>query len=302
MAGPKVAVVVPVYNKLPLTVRFLESFAAVTYPDYEIVIVDDGSSDGTAEHVRRHFPHVRVLPGTGDLWWSGGTNRGVRYALRRDFRYVLTINNDTLVRPDFLGHLVETAEANPGSLVGSRIQFMDDPTRVWSVGGFAQWGPGCNLNLCEHSAREDELLARRTSPARVELLTGCGALVPVECYRKVGLYDERMCPQYHGDAEYTLRAARHGWRILVDLRAVVYNDVPNTCLVKDLRQKRSPWYWRPVLALHLRYCPPRHRLKSLLRQYAEVLIDQWYPAAPDDKDPPITRVRKRVRRLLGRAA
>jgi cellulose synthase/poly-beta-1,6-N-acetylglucosamine synthase-like glycosyltransferase len=226
----------------------------------------------------------------------------VRWALQQGLDYVLTINNDTLVQPDFLGHLVETAEAHPHSVVGSRIHFMDDPGKVWSVGGFTSWGPGFILNLCEHSAREEDLLARRTTPARVQLLTGCGTLVRADCYRKIGLYDERMCPHYHADSEFTLRAARHGWRILVDLRAVVYNDVPNTCTVKSLLQKRSPWYWRPLLAIHLRYCPPRHRLKSLLRQYLEVLIDQYYPAPPGDNDLALTRVRKRVRRLLWRAA
>ncbi len=303
MANPRVAVVVPVYNKLPLTLRFLESFAAVTYTDHELVVVDDHSADGTGEHLRRHFPHVHVLEGNGELWWAGGTNKGVRWALQQRFDYVLTINNDTLVDPDFLGHLVETAEANPHSLVGSRIHFLDEPSRVWSVGGFTNWGPGFILNLCEHSAHEDDLLARRKkNPAVVQLLTGCGTLVPADCYRQAGLYDERMCPQYHADSEFTLRAARHSWRILVDLRAVVYNDVPNTCTVKSLVQKRSPWYWRPLLAFHLRYCPPRYRLKSLLRQYLEVLIDQYYPAEPGDKDPPILRCRKRVRRLLWRAA
>jgi GT2 family glycosyltransferase len=301
MDHPHVAVVVPVHNNLPLTVRFLDSFATVSYPRYEIVIVDDGSSDGTPEHLARHYPHVRVLPGTGDLWWSGGTNLGVRHALRRRFDYVLTINNDTLVPPDFLSRLVETAEANPHSIVGSRIQFLDEPERVWSAGGWTNWGPGFFLNLHEHSANEEDLLARRPNPLPVQLLTGCGTLVPAECYRRIGVYDERMCPQYHADAEFTLRAARYGWRSLVDLRAVVYNDVPNTCMVKSLVQKRSPWYWRPLLAIHLRYCPRGRLLKALLRQYGEVLIDLWYPAVPGDNDPPWERVRKRVRKLLRRA-
>jgi GT2 family glycosyltransferase len=297
----RVAVVVPVHNKLPLTLRFLDSFAAVSYPHYEIVVVDDGSTDGTAEHLARHHPEVRVLPGTGELWWAGGTNRGVHYALSRRFDYVLTINNDTLVDPAFLGRLVATAEAHPRSLVGSRIQFLDEPQRVWSAGGWTNWGPGFFVNLCEHSADEDDLLARRPNPMPAQLLTGCGALVPTACYRLIGVYDDRMCPQYHADAEFTLRAARQGWRIFVDLRAVVYNDVPNTCMIKSLLQKRSPWYWRPLLAIHLRYCPRGRLLKSLLRQYGEVLIDLYYPAQPGDDTPPWERVRKRLRQLLRRA-
>jgi len=71
---PRVAVVVPVYNKIELTIRFLESFQQITYPNYSMIIVDDGSRDGTAEILRARFPEVIVLKGDGNLWWSGATN------------------------------------------------------------------------------------------------------------------------------------------------------------------------------------------------------------------------------------
>lgn len=302
MAGPRVAVVVPVFNKLPLTLRFLESFRRVHYNNYEIVIIDDASADGTGAHLARHYPWVTVLRGNGELFWAGGTNKGVRYALERQFDYVLTINNDTLVDPDFLSRLIDTAEANPRSLVGARINFLAEPTRVWSVGGYTNWRQKnvYFLNLREHSSEEKELLARRPSPTESELLTGCGVLVPTACYRAVGLYDQLNCPQYHADSEFTLRARKRGWRILVDLHAVVWNDVPNTCVLKHIGLKRSPWYWRPMLAIHLRYCPPRWLPISLWRQYRDTLIDQLYSPRPGDLTPPMERVKRGFKRLLHR--
>jgi GT2 family glycosyltransferase len=297
MAGPKVAVVVPVHGRLPLTVRFLESFRAVTYDNYELVVIDDGSPDDTAAYLARHHPEVTVLHGDGGLWWAGGTNRGVQYALGHGFRHILTVNNDACVRPDFLGRLVETAESHPGSIVGSRVDYLDEPGRVWGAGGYTHWEDYFILRLHDNGAREADVLPRRPSPAPVEFLTGCGTLVPADCYRKIGLYDERMCPQYHADSEFTLRAGRRGWRVLVDLRAVVSNDVPRTCSLRHLFRRRSPHYWRPLLALHLRYCPSRHRLRSLARQYAETLVDQLYPAAPGDEAPPFIRLRLAARRV-----
>src|SRR5437588_7973739 len=89
---PRVAVVVPVYNKIALTVRFLKSFRKVRYPNYTIVVIDDGSQDGTSEVLKQRFPQVVVLPGDGNLWWSGATNVGVEYALGHDYDFVLTIN------------------------------------------------------------------------------------------------------------------------------------------------------------------------------------------------------------------
>src|SRR5262245_56876861 len=102
MQLPSVAVVVPVHGRLPLTVRFLESFRRVSYPRRQVVVVDDGSPDDTSGRLARDFPEVKVLRGNGKLWWAGATNRGVRYALRHGFDYVLTANNDAVCHPDFL--------------------------------------------------------------------------------------------------------------------------------------------------------------------------------------------------------
>jgi hypothetical protein len=191
-----------------------------------------------------------------------------------------------------------TAQRHPRSIVGSCINFLHRPNVVWSVSGYPNWRGENMLNLSDQGAREEEVLARRTSPAETRLLTGCGTLVPAGCYREVGLYDARMCPQYHADAEFTLRAARRGWRLLVDLHAVVHNDVPNTCGVKSLWQQRSPWCWRPLLALYLRYCPRGWLLRGLLRRYVEVLADTFCPARPGDRDPGLVRVRKKLPRPL----
>ena len=77
-----------------------------------------------------------------------------------------------------------------------------------------------------------------------------------------------MFPHYHSDSELTLRAARQGYRILVDLRSVVYVDESNpTCKRKSCSWLGSPMYWRPLLAMHLRHCPRRQLLPVLRRQF-----------------------------------
>ena len=150
-AAPRVAVVVPVFNKLAHTVRFLESFREVRYPAYQMIIVDDGSTDDTAKTLARRFPEVVRLQGDGNLWWSGGTNLGVCYALENGFDYVLTINNDTLVSPHFLRYLVETAETNPRAIVGARINMLEEQTKVWALGGYMDWRHGKIFQLYDHA-------------------------------------------------------------------------------------------------------------------------------------------------------
>jgi GT2 family glycosyltransferase len=116
-----------------------------------------------------------------------------------------------------------------------------------------------------------------------ETLTGCGTLVPAACYREVGVYDAEHFPQYHADAEFVLRAARKGWRAFVQTRAVVANDVGNSGAdrVRNwaalVLSRRSAIHWRPILAIHLNYCPHRLRFRSAWQYYG------WYLWRNDER-------------------
>jgi GT2 family glycosyltransferase len=281
MSHPRVAVVVPVYNAIEATTRFLRAFRDVRYPNYSIIIVDDGSTDGTSGVVARGFPEVILLRGSGELWWSGATNAGVVFAQNHGFDFVLTINNDAQMEPTFLDYLVATAESRPRHIVGSRINFLEPSDKVWAVGGYMDWPTGRIFQLHDHGKDEHDVLALRTNPVQVEILTGCGTLVPIACFREVGLYDERWFPQYHGDSEFVLRAARRGYRAVVDLRAVVYNDASHSCGAtcatrrEVIFARRSTHYWRPMLAIHARYCPWRYRLASITQVYLPFFVGRW---------------------------
>ncbi len=271
-----VAVVVPVLNKLTLTTRFLESFFKVSHPSWEMIVVDHGSTDGTRETLTEKFPWATVLSGDESMWWSEATNVGVRYALERSFDYVLTINNDTVVSPDFLSRLVETASSHPRSLVGSRIHFLDDPERVWLVGARSEWAEGVVYRSLGEGRAAAEVLAEGPKVRPVDALCGCGTLVPVVCYREIGLYDSTFCPHYAGDSEFVLRAARKGYHPLVDLRALIWNDASNTGSVKGIRDslfsKRSRLYLPAMLKIHARYCPPRHLFRCFAGMYGPLLL------------------------------
>lgn len=272
-AVPRVAVVVPVHNDIQRTTRFLDSFAKVDYPNYSLVVVDDGSTDGTADVLASRYPRVVRLAGSGNLWWAGATNRGVRWALGRGYEYVLTINNDTKVSPDFLRLLVDAARRHPRAIVGSRIDILGQPGVVWALGSEMAWERGEIFHL---RYRGTTLPAGDGPLLPAETLTGCGTLIPTSCFREVGLYDATRFPQYHADAELVLRAGRKGWQVFIEPRAVVWNDVPNSAADKVgnwagwIFSRRSAVYWRPLVAIHLRYCPHRLRFRSVWQYYG------WY--------------------------
>ena len=98
--NPNICVVVPVRNRIELTKRFLEAFFKSTYKCFTMVIVDDASTDSTVEYITKKYPEVVLLHGDGNLWWTGATNMGVKYAIENNYDYVLTINNDSVVEKE----------------------------------------------------------------------------------------------------------------------------------------------------------------------------------------------------------
>ena len=296
-AAPRVAVVIPVHNQCERTVRCLESLRRIRYTNHCLIVVDDGSRDGTADLLARRYPDVTVLPGNGNLWWAGASNCGVRHALEQHYAFVLTLNNDTQVEPFFLNYLVEAALMQPRSIVGSRINFLKQPSRIWALGATMRWENGQLFHLLEQGVDEKAPQVRRPVVRPVETLTGCGTLIPVDCFRETGYYDARRFPQYHADTEFVLRAARHGWRALVHTQAVVYNDADNTAAdtttqwVEQLLSRRSAAYLRPILAIHRDYCPPRLLVSSLAQYYARHFLNR------DDR---LRGLRSMLKTLVGR--
>ena len=145
----RVEIVAPVHNRRDITLQCLRSLARLNTEglDVHIVIVDDGSTDGTSDAIRRDFPDVELVAGSGDLWFTEGTNVGVRAALKHDPKYILTINDDAVFDVDFLRYMVETAENNERSVVGSLLLLWDTPHRLFQVapvwdtwaGGWRHW-------------------------------------------------------------------------------------------------------------------------------------------------------------------
>ncbi len=115
---PLVSVISVNYNQSAVTLEMLESFRKVTYPNYEIIIVDNGSPNDNPEIIRNNYPEVNLIKSAENLGFAGGNNLGIKIA-RGD--YLLFLNNDTEVTPGFLEPLVETLENNPDAGMASPL-------------------------------------------------------------------------------------------------------------------------------------------------------------------------------------
>ena len=244
MPEVRIEVVTPVHNRKELTLRCLKSLfeADLTGIDPHVIVVDDGSTDGTADALAREFPEVTVIPGDGNLWYTAGTNVALDAALKNKPDYILAINNDSEFDPEFLQRMIESARDNPRSVIGAVLVSWDDRKRVFQVSPkWNVWWGGMR-----HWVKQtvDTLPA---GPWEVELIVGNCVLFPAEAIREVGLMDERKLPQY-GDAEYTPRMRKAGWRLFVDPRAKVFckpNDVPERISKMGMRRMAATMLFDP---------------------------------------------------------
>ena len=221
---PRVAAVVPVFNRLDTTRTFVEAFRRLEYTNRILVICDDGSSDGTGEYLRAQSDVITVQ-GDGNLWWSGGTNAAIAAALECQPDYILTINDDSIFSPDYLTHLVNAALEHPNSLMASSLVQWQCPDRHWSLGAtYLNYGHVLYINDF-FGALSSHVSALIASPFVVDTTPGNGVLYPVAALEKIGLFDVKWTPQYHGDTLLVHRAQKAGFPTRLCLEAVISNDM-----------------------------------------------------------------------------
>lgn len=265
---PQVAVIVLNWNGLADTLECLESLSHLDYPRYRIVVVDNGSTDGSVEAIRELFPDVAIIENGENLGFTGGNNVGLRYALAQETDYALLLNNDTEVAPDFLSRLVQAAEADPRiGIAGPTIYYYARPDLIWSAGGMINRSRGQTrmIGLNEQDTGQYSL-----APHEVDFVTGCALLVKRAVMEQVGLLDERFFA-YYEEAEWCVRARKGGFKIIHVPTAKVWHKIP-----LDARD-HSPlvhYYMTRNRLLFLKVTGAGWRawLHTLLAEYARTLL------------------------------
>ncbi len=184
-------------------------------------MVDNASSDGTVESVRSKFPSVKVITNQANLRFAGGNNVGIDYAMQNGADYVVLLNNDTTVDPAFLSELVQTAESDSRiGMAGPKIYYYNEPERIWFAGGKVEYWKG----WVSHIGIREPDNGQYDTPRDVDYLTGCCMLVKREVIERIGKLDESFFI-YGEDADWSLRAARAGYRLRFVPSSVIWHKV-----------------------------------------------------------------------------
>ncbi len=221
MADPLVWAVVVNWNGRDVLEPCLRTLLASSYSNLSVLVVDNASSDGSAQFVRDEFPSVRVAEQSSNLGFAAGVNAGLEYTLDEGADYVLLLNNDIELDGNAVSALVEAALAHPKSaFVGPMIYYADRPSVIWSAGGAVSFWTG---NIRHVGLREEDA-GQYVGVMEVDYVTACAVLASAEAVRTVGPMDEGYY-MYNEDTDWCVRARDAGFDVLFAPSARIWHKV-----------------------------------------------------------------------------
>lgn len=215
--NPKVAIVILNWNGKEDTIECLESLKHITYPNYEILLVDNGSTDGSVECFRERYPGMEIIENGENLGFAEGNNVGIRRVMDEGADYVLLLNNDTVVDPEFLGELVKVAEGDERiGIVGSKI-YIYGSNVLDSAGSIYT-----NIGSCKSRGHLEEDNGKYDEQEEVAMITACCMLIRNEILNKTYLFDSSFF-MYLEEFDFTIRARQLEYKIFYNPKSIVYH-------------------------------------------------------------------------------
>lgn len=255
-ASPHIAVVILTWNGRALTLACLESLESARTPDTRIIVVDNGSSDGTADAVReRYGERVVVLENESNLGFSEGNNAGISFALEQGARFVLLLNNDTTVDANFLVELVRPMVDNPNvGITVPKIYYYTPSNRIWFAGGEVLLARG----VARHIGIRERDVGQYDVARDTDYATGCALMTRAEVIERIGMLDGSYVA-YFEDTDFSMRARCAGYRIRYVPAARVWHKI-SASTGGQLSRRKITLKFRSTWKFFLRYARPYHWL------------------------------------------
>ena len=271
----KVAIIVLNYKGLADTLICLDSLRRVKSDNFnlEIIVVDNGSNGGSKEALS-NLRDIRLIALEKNLGYSGGNNVGIKEAIKRDVEYILVLNNDTLIDPNFLIELVNAAKK--GDIISPKIYFAkgfefhksrykkaDLGKVIWYAGGEIDWQ---NV-IGKHIGVDEVDKGQYSASIETGFATGACMFVKREVFEKVGFFDEKYF-LYLEDIDLCQRAKRAGFKITFEPKAIIWHK--NASSSGGSGSKLQDYYiTRNRLLFAFKYA----KLKTKLAVFRQILMN-----------------------------
>ena len=261
MSTPKVSVILLNMKQADMTAACLKSLGACTYPNLEVLVVDQASKDGSVERLRMQFPWIRVIASDTNLGFTGGNNLGMEYATGD---YFLLLNNDTEVEPGFLEPMLAVAETDTDvGAVSPLIKYYQAPDTIQYAGGPDELDMVRFRSPWKGSSQRDQGQYSRTE--ETSIAHGAAFLVKRSVVTSVGMLDDRFFI-YFEELDWSLRIRNAGYRIMVVPSSVVLHKESMT--VGKVSPVKSFYQTRNRIVLNRKHARGSQRLLFRIYQFA----------------------------------
>jgi GT2 family glycosyltransferase len=257
-------VLAPVHNRRALTERFVRCLTEQADQAFHLVLVDDGSTDGTADAVRSMIPSATIIRGTGHWWWAGSLEQARTWLKRRPAApgdLVLIANDDTTFGPEFLASARAVMAASPRTLLLAAPETVDSALPA---------GAGIRIDWAKLAFQPAQ------GPNDADCFPTRGLFLGLADFLDLGSFHTILLPHYLSDYEFTLRAARRGYRLTTDPSVrLVKNELATGIRARDLtsvgaylrsvltiKATKNPVYWTMFVLLA---SPRRYLVGNLVR-------------------------------------
>lgn len=195
-----VYILLPVYNRKDITLSFIQQLKNQTYTTTKLLVIDDGSTDGTADEVQQKFPEVEILRGAGNWWWGGSLHQGYKWLKRnaKQNSVVLILNDDCFIKPDFISTGINLLNQNTKSLI---LPFAYDKT----TNNFVDAGVHFDFKQNQFNVTVNN--------SEINCLSTRGLFLRVEDFFSIGGFYPFLLPHYLSDYEFTIRAFHKGFKL-----------------------------------------------------------------------------------------
>jgi len=245
------------WNRKQDTLECLSSLEKVS-PSHETVVVDNGSTDGSAQAIRSTFPKITLLQNKQNLGYAQGNNVGIRYALSKGASHLLILNNDTTVSPDFLAAFLNTMKAHPNiAVLGAKPHLYADQNRLDHLGGMwnAQKGTFDLIGLHEEASKWTTLQS-------LDYVCGCALFAKAEVFQKIGGFEPRFF-LFWEESDWCFRARKAGFPSYFCPDAKLYHKV--SASFSGEKAHTTYFWWRNRLFWIARNCTQKEKQKLYFR-------------------------------------